>query len=122
MPGQSGHLWHPAGRNGLWRSADGGETFHQVPSVEAAYQLGFGKPAPRKSYPAAYLWGRVGGVDGIYRCDDGGRSWQRINDDRRQFGAINDITGDPRVFGWVYLGAGGRGVIVGEPGLGADSR
>jgi hypothetical protein len=115
VPGQSGHLWHPAGRNGLWRSADGGEKFHRAPSVDAAYQLGFGKPAPGKSYPAAYLWGRVGGADGIFRSVDAGKTWDRINDDRHRFGGINDLTGDPRVFGRVYLGSSGRGVIVGEP-------
>lgn len=116
VPGQAGHLWHPAGKNGLWRSGDGGEKFHQAPSVDAAYQLGFGKPAPGKSYPAAYLWGRVGGLDGLFRSDDAGKTWHRINDDRHQFGGINDLTGDPRVFGRVYLGTSGRGVVVGEPG------
>lgn len=115
VPDQSGHLWHPAGKNGLWRSADGGTKFHQAPAVEAAYQVGFGKPAPGKSYPAVYLWGRVGGVEGIFRSDNAGKAWHRTNDDRHRFGGINDITGDPRVFGRVYLGTSGRGVIVGEP-------
>jgi hypothetical protein len=54
-------------------------------------------------------------VDGIHRCDDTGRAWSRINDDRHHFGSINGLTGDPQVFGRVYLGTGSRGVIVGEP-------
>jgi hypothetical protein len=116
VTGHAGHLWHAAGKGGLWRSSDGGARFHRSPAVECAYQVGFGKAAPGKSYPAAYLWGRVGGVDGIFRSADGGRSWQRINDDRHQFGAINDITGDPRVHDRVYLGTSGRGVVIGEPG------
>jgi len=115
VPVRSGHLWHAAGKRGLWRSADGGARFHQATAVECAYQVGFGKPAREKAYPAVYLWGRVGDADGIFRSDDGGRSWQRINDDRHRFGAINDLTGDSRVYGKVYLGTSGRGVIVGEP-------
>jgi photosystem II stability/assembly factor-like uncharacterized protein len=122
VPGHSGHLWHAAGKGGLWRSADGGASFHQATVVERAYQVGFGKPASGKSYAAAYMWGRVDGVDGIFQSDDGGKNWQRINDDRHQFGAINDITGDPRAFGRVYLGTSGRGVIVGEPGKASNSR
>jgi photosystem II stability/assembly factor-like uncharacterized protein len=121
VPGHAGHLWHAAGKGGLWRSADGGAKFHQAASVDGAYQVGFGKPAPGKRYPAVFLWGRVGGVEGIFRSDDAGKGWHRINDDRHRFGAINDITGDPRVFGRVYLGTSGRGVIVGEQGIGADS-
>jgi len=115
VPGFAGHLWHAAGKHGLWRSADGGVKFHQAPAVEFAYQLGFGRPAPGKSYPAVYLWGRVGGVNGIFRSSDGGLGWQRINDERHQFGSLNDITGDPRVYGRVYLATSGRGVVIGEP-------
>lgn len=115
VPGHPGHLWLAAGNDGLWRSADGGAKFHQASSVEVAYQAGFGKPCPGKAYPAVFLWGRIGGVEGIFRSDDAGKGWHRINDDRHRFGAINDLTGDPRVFGRVYLGTSGRGVIVGEP-------
>jgi photosystem II stability/assembly factor-like uncharacterized protein len=115
VPGHSGHLWLAAGNDGLWRSADGGAKFHQASSIGAAYQVGFGKPAAGKRYPAVFLWGRIDGVEGIYRSDDAGKAWSRINDDRHRFGAINDLTGDPRAFGRVYLGTSGRGVIVGEP-------
>lgn len=116
VPGRPGHLWHAAGKNGLWRSSDGGSKFHRAAAVDTAYQVGFGKPASPNAYPAAFLWGRVGGVEGIFRSDNGGTSWLRLNDDRHRFGSINDITGDPRVFGRVYLGTSGRGVMVGEPG------
>ncbi|HEY8962626.1 MAG TPA: hypothetical protein VIM57_10520, partial [Luteolibacter sp.] len=122
VPGHARHLWHAAGKGGLWRSDDGGTKFHQVVKVEHAYEVGFGKPAPGKSYPAAYLWGRIEGIDGFFRSDDGGATWLRLNDDRHQFGGINDITGDPRVFGRVYLATSGRGVIVGEPEKPSDPR
>jgi hypothetical protein len=40
----------------------------------------------------------------------------RINDDQHQYGSTNAaITGDPRVFGRVYVSTNGRGIIYGEP-------
>jgi xyloglucan-specific exo-beta-1,4-glucanase len=57
----------------------------------------------------------VRGVRGIFRSDDKGRTWTRVNDDDHQYawtGAA--ITGDPRVYGRVYVATNGRGVIVGD--------
>jgi photosystem II stability/assembly factor-like uncharacterized protein len=114
VPGQVGHLWLTAWNGGLWRSTDGGADFFQVSSVERGYRVGFGRSVDGTGYPVAFLWGRVGGIDGLFRSDDTGATWQRINDDLHQFGFINDLTGDPRAHGRVYLGTSGRGVIVGE--------
>lgn len=57
------------------------------------------------------------GVIGLFRSTDGGSVWVRINDDRHQFGgsAISVISGDPDVYGRVYLGGYGRGVVYGDP-------
>ena len=81
-----------------------------------AYALGFGKAPPGKSYPALYLIGKIGDVVGFFRSDDVGVTWVRINDDRHQYGFCTIITGDPRVYGRVYVGTGGRGIVYGEPG------
>jgi hypothetical protein len=65
---------------------------------------------------AVYSSGRVAGVDGIFRSDDSGASWVRINDDRHQFASTNEaIAGDPRVYGRVYLSTNGLGIPYGEP-------
>lgn len=114
VPGNAGHLWLTAWNGGLWRSTDGGADFVQVTSVQRGYRIGFGRSADGTGYPAVFLWGRVGGIDGLFRSDNTGATWQRINDDLHQFGYINDLTGDPRAHGRVYLGTSGRGVIVGE--------
>ena len=71
--------------------------------------------APGRSYPAVYLAGSVSGTWGIYRSDDGGATWQRIDDPEHQFGAVRCLTGDPRLYGRVYFGTDGRGILYGDP-------
>lgn len=42
-------------------------------------------------------------------------TWIRINDDKNQFGSANTtITGDQRVYGRVYVGTNGLGIVVGD--------
>ena len=55
------------------------------------------------------------GTKGFFRSTDQGQHWVRINDDAHQYGSPYVIEGDPRVFGRVYVGASGRGIVVGEP-------
>jgi photosystem II stability/assembly factor-like uncharacterized protein len=112
--GREGRLWVPT-PGGLFVSNDSGRNFQPIDAVQAADQIGFGRAAPGADLPAVFLAGRIAGRQGIFRSDDGGRSWIAINDSARQFGWINALTGDPRVFGRVYLGTGGRGIFYGEP-------
>ncbi|OEJ97574.1 sialidase family protein [Streptomyces thermolilacinus] len=116
-PGRSGDLWLSAKEQGLFRSTDGGRTFAKVAGCRASYALGFGKAAPGgDGYPAVYQTGTVGEVTGVYRSDDTGRTWTRINDDAHQWGWTGEvISGDPRVHGRVYLGTNGRGIQYGDP-------
>ncbi|MFF7446851.1 MULTISPECIES: 1,4-beta-glucanase [unclassified Streptomyces] len=115
-PGRSGDLWLSVKGNGLHRSTDGGATFAKVAGCEASYTLGFGKAAKGADYPAIYMVGSTGTVTAVHRSDDQARSWVRINDDRHQWGWTGEvITGDPRVYGRVYLGTNGRGIQYGEP-------
>jgi len=72
--------------------------------------------APGATYPAVYTSSKIDGVRGIFRSDDAGRTWTRINDDRHQYAWTgNTITGDPRICGRVYFATNGRGVIYGDP-------
>jgi hypothetical protein len=112
--GIEGDVWVPAG-SGLFHSQDSAATFTQVPQVNSAAAVGFGMPAPGQSYPAVYLNGSVANVWGTYRSDDAGATWLRIDDPQHQFGWINCLTGDPRIYGRVYLGTGGRGILYGNP-------
>jgi xyloglucan-specific exo-beta-1,4-glucanase len=119
-PGHEGDIWLAGGSTttvyGIWHSVNGGASFTRLWIVEAATTIGFGMPAPFQKYPALYSSAQVFGVWGIYRSDDAGFSWLRINDDQHQYALTNSaITGDPRIYGRVYFGTNGRGVIYGDP-------
>lgn len=112
-PGREGELWLAA-FHGLYRSGDGG-AFKRLPGVSEIHAFGFGRAAPGASEPALYLAGTVAGRYGIFRSTDGGKGWQRINDDAHQWGLILQVSGDPKRFGRVYVGTHGRGVLYGDP-------
>ncbi|WP_245308399.1 WD40/YVTN/BNR-like repeat-containing protein [Halalkalibacter urbisdiaboli] len=123
VPGKEGHIWIAAAADnrdaeseyGLWRSTDFGSTFSKVDRVEEAATIGFGKVAPKSDYMALYSYARINGVMGIFRSDDEGKTWIRINDDDHQFGAANrTITGDPNKYGRVYVGTNGFGIVIGD--------
>ncbi|ABP66699.1 type 3a, cellulose-binding domain protein [Caldicellulosiruptor saccharolyticus DSM 8903] len=114
VPGREGDIWL-VGDNGMWHSVDGGYTFTKIENVNEAASIGFGKPAEGKTYPAIYTYAKINGIRGIFRSDDAGMSWVRINDDNNQFGCANaDITGDPRVYGRVFVATNGLGIKWGE--------
>jgi photosystem II stability/assembly factor-like uncharacterized protein len=69
----------------------------------------------RSGYPAIFASAKAGGQRGIWRSADEGRTWSRINDDAHQWGWTGKaITGDPDVYGRVYIATNGRGLIYGD--------
>lgn len=113
VPGREDEIWLPLAA-GLYRSSNSGTTFSRLGSVDSAALITFGKAAPGAAYPALYLVGTVQGTYGIFRSDDAGTNWTRINDDDHQFGLLGVITADPRIYGRVYVGTMGRGIIYGD--------
>ena len=113
VPGREGDVWLVA-PDGLYRSTDSAANFARVPGSTSAYAVGFGMAAEGSDYPAIYLLGGAGEESGVLRSDDAGETWQRIDDDAHQFGWLSHVTGDPRIYGRVYLGTGGRGIIYGD--------
>ncbi|MCJ0867795.1 ricin-type beta-trefoil lectin domain protein [Streptomyces sp. AP-93] len=119
-PGINGEVWINFGWNGIYRSTDSGATFTKVNGITAARVFGFGKgPKPNSPSPAAppstYLHGIVGGVDGIFRSDDLGATWTRINTTEAIGARLKDMTGDRQVFGRAYIATDGRGIYYGAP-------
>src|SRR5262245_21082925 len=103
VAGREGDIWLAGGvaggTYGLWHSTNSGASFTKLSNVEQADNIGFGKPAPGQSYVSLYAIAQVGGVRGVYRSDDAGASWLRVNDDQHQYGNIGQaIVGDPRNF------------------------
>ena len=111
--GREGDLWLPSS-SGLYHSTDSGANFTRLGTIDSAPLVGFGMAAPGASYPAIYVVGTVSGVYGIFRSDDMGASWARINDEAHQYGALGTISGDPRIYGRVYIGTQGRGIVYGD--------
>lgn len=136
VPGFEGHVYLTTQNwkqlSCLHKSTDSGKTFVVVSGMDhnerhlaenkalrSVRSFGFGKPLPGRRYPALYLSGKLdppAGVarEALYRSDDGGTSWIRINDDQHDFPG-DVIAGDSRVPGRVYIGTPGRGIIYGDP-------
>ncbi|MGW1214087.1 cellulose binding domain-containing protein [Streptomyces sp. NPDC002499] len=119
LPGTKGDIWLAGGASdgpyGLWHSTDSGATFTKLSGVDQADTVGFGKAAPGASYQTLFTSAKIAGVRGIFRSTDKGTTWTRINDAAHQWGWTGAaITGDPRVYGRVYVSTNGRGVIYGD--------
>lgn len=121
-PGTAGALWLRIGAD-LYRSTDAGEQWTRVGEGLAITHYGLGAAAPGSRWPAVYGIGRRQGLTAIWRSTDGGSTWQRINDDRHQWGLrFRVISGDPRRFGRVYVGTDGRGIVYGDPATAANNK
>jgi len=121
VPGREGDIWLAGGEEwdntyGLWHSTNSGASFVKLANVEEADNIGFGKAATGQTYMALYAVAQIAGVRGIFRSIDAGQTWVRINDDQHRWGRAGDtaITGDPRIFGRVYIGTNGRGIFYGD--------
>ena len=120
-PGRAGDLWLAA-YDGLYHrvsrlvnSGQASAVFERIPSIQQIQAFGFGKGAPGQAYPALYLAGTVNDQPGVFRSADQGKTWMRINDDQHRWGLILQITGDPQIYGRVYVGTHGRGIFYGDP-------
>lgn len=114
-PHAAGQLYLSSREGGLVRGDDNGNVLATAGELAAVDAFGFGMHAPGHRQPTLYAAGKRADQQGIFRSIDGGEHWARIDDDAHRYGRISMITGDPRVFGRVYFGTSGRGIIYGDP-------
>ncbi|RDW63368.1 BNR repeat protein [Coleophoma cylindrospora] len=115
----AGEIWLPLGDEGIYHSTNFGSNWKKIGLDGVSTSMfSVGAPAPGRKNPALYLWGNTtagaDAVTGLFRSDDAGSSWVRINDEAHQYGGPRLIVGDPRVYGRVYQGYFGRGIIYAD--------
>jgi photosystem II stability/assembly factor-like uncharacterized protein len=108
-----GEFWLTSG-TGLSRGTDPA-ALEPLTNVDQANAIGFGRPVEASQNSTLFLSGKIAGEVGIFRSTDEGRNWLRIDDSMHHYGFVGVISGDPKVFGRVYLGTNGRGIPYGDP-------
>lgn len=114
-PGKRGELWFVS-HSGLFHSQDRGASFQKAPGELNVQILSFGKPRPGSRTPTLFAIGTKGKERAIWRSDDSGAHWLKLNDDRHRYGQrFRTLTGDLQHYGRVYVATDGRGIVYGEP-------
>lgn len=118
VPNQDGGVW-VYNSAGVYVSTNYGTSFTKLSNVKIANALAFGKAKPGSGQPAAvYIFGKLSGdtqpENRLYRSDDMGKTWERINDDNHKFGLLNILEGDGQEYGRIYIGTMGRGMYYGQ--------
>ena len=113
-------VWLATGSGGLWRVDYSSESeipiFRRVtPEGDSVFKQGMGKAEREGGCPTMYINGILNGEYGFWRSSDEGASFARINTSKQMYGDIRSITGDPRLYGRVYIATGSRGVLWGDP-------
>src|SRR5262249_36482940 len=104
-----------ADEGSLRHSTNGGATWTQVTNVSAAQLLALGK-GPNPTTPSIFVKGTVSGVPGLYRSDNRGASWFRVDVARPSLESMVPLfmVGDRQVYGGVFVG-GYATVYYGAP-------
>lgn len=110
-----GDLWFVS-KQALFHSSDAGKTFAKLDPNLQIETISFGKPPSGSDYPTIFAIATMNNLKSIFRSTDTGKTWLRINDDEHQYGTrFRCISGDPRIFGRVYVGTDGRGILYADP-------
>ncbi|MDE6633884.1 MAG: hypothetical protein K2J96_01300, partial [Bacteroidaceae bacterium] len=120
IDGRAGDVWLPRGSSGVTHltGCDTGSPTVKNIAMSSCTCIGAGKAKEADGYPSLYIWGRKNAAQhlGLYRSNDMGAKWERINDDLHQFGGPGNaqiVSGDMNEYGRVYMSTVGRGVVCG---------
>lgn len=112
LPYHEGEIWY-GNDEGMFRSADFGDTWEKLPRIEEAYSFDFGKGL-EEGECALYIYGIIDGQLGKFRSDDYGKTFVCIDDGLPRGKAVG-ICADRKVYGRIYMSTGGRGFYYAEP-------
>lgn len=129
-PYAEGDVWVADGHS-IYHSLDSGVTWTKLnvtssiwgsgtayPEVYGATSIALGKAPAGSAYSAwVYVIGVIDGVWGLYRSEDDGNSWKRINDDKHQFAGMGHLAADHNVVGRVFFSGNGRGIFFTDSGM-----
>ena len=108
-----------AGANqGMYIISDKGKTVTKLDSVAYAKCVGYGAPEKSGDLNTLFMYGKPEETDteGIYRSQDGGKTWVCINTEHLYGGTGNGnyLVGDMNEFGKVYMSTVGLGIVYGQ--------
>ncbi|KAG8903317.1 hypothetical protein FRB99_003449 [Tulasnella sp. 403] len=85
-------------------------------STDKAWSIAVGAPTTIGGNPSVFVISQYNSVIGVYRTDDLGTSFVRLDDPAHEFGAAsaNTLAADVRIWGRVYIGTNGRGIFYGD--------
>ena len=92
------------------RSTNGGATWTAVPNVLKSVVSVSARQRPGRAIPSIYIVGYVNNVYGIWQSNNNAQSWTQIGTyPTGSLDQIKTISGDPNIYGQVYVGFGGAG-------------
>jgi photosystem II stability/assembly factor-like uncharacterized protein len=110
-PGDRSHYYVAAASGGVWKTTNAGTTWTPIFDGEGSYSIGTVVLDPKNPNVVWVGTGEnnsqrsVGYGDGVYRSDDGGRSWKNMGLKTSEH--IGRIVIDPRNSNMVYVAAQG---------------
>ena len=111
---RSGHVWIAINGKGLYYTTNEGATFVKVANVSSARRVAVGKSKTASAYPSVFIDGVINNVRSLYRSDDMGLTWTEIRGDKWFGNNIVCVGADTRVYGRMYIGTNGRGILYGD--------
>ncbi len=110
-PKDHSHYFVASASGGVWKTENGGTTFRSVFDNEGSYSIGYVVLDPKNPLTVWVGAGEnnsqrsVSYGDGVYRSDDGGKSWKNLG--LKKSDHIGRIAIDPRDSNVVYVAAQG---------------